>query len=484
MRIKIYLLLICLFFLTSPTLKAQSTLSTLSSLSVTGGQRGISFNVHATNAITLTEIGTASTNGSLTFVEIWYNTTGIFGAPTINQANGWVKAGGIPAMNIASGAAAVTSLPIPLTINIPMGATYGFFIGCASGAIGYKNYAGGATTFSDPNASIETGSNIGYSGAAPTPVNTISQFTGSIKYYLSGGPVVKPVANLFPGVASGSSSVTDTVWINSPYKMYATSALSTRSYWQLPGTTGLNPGYSLQLVQYEPSLYIDTAKYNSFFKYTFNSRGFKAVKILSINEADRSNLRDSVTKYIWVDTPNVKPVANFNSGRLKIGIGDYAVMNDLSLQGPTQWYWTFSPPCNLCAIQPYFNNFFAGPTDQNPLFFGGDPGVYTVCLQTWNARGWDTICKKDYIEVLNSISICSGSGASSNSEPKGYLFGPAGPGISYSRTQISTCPGFLLAPCADSIFLFVDRIKMLPSCNQEWQPAHFAHIGETGCNKH
>jgi PKD repeat protein len=187
------------------------------------------------------------------------------------------------------------------------------------------------------------------------------------------------------------------------------------------------------------------------------------VRLLAVNDIKRDSLRDSIVKYIWVDTPSSSPKPNFFAARRKIGIGDYASLVDITSGGPFQWYWTFDPACNLCTTPPYFNNFFAGATDQNPLFFGGDPGKFTICLQAWNDRGFDTICKKDYIEVINSINICSGSGASKSSEKEGFMFGPSGAGLSYTRSQVTGCPGFLLEPCADSIVLWVDRIKMLPT---------------------
>ena len=462
MKTKIYLIILYVLFISSYGVQAQNTLSTLPALAVSGGARGITFNIHANNAITVTEIGSASNNGMLTFIEIWYKTTAISGTPTINVANGWTLLGMIPSMNITSGATSITSIPIPLNINIPIGDTYGFFLGCASGSIGYKNYISGATNFSDINASIQTGANIGYSGAAPNPGIAVSQFTGRIKYNLT-GPVYNPVANFFPSQLLATSLPTDTVWVNSPFKILANSANSTRSYWRLPDFSTLNLGYNTQAVQYETQSYIDTAKYNNTFKYTFNTPGLKRVKILSINESNRLAYRDTITKYIYVDTPNAKPIVNFSANRVKIGIGDYASFSDLSLNGSNQWYWSFTPGCNLCTTSPYFQNFFAGLTDQNPLFFGGDPGIYSICLQAWNARGWDTICKKDYIEVLNSINICSGIGASQSSKDKGFMFGPSGPGLSYTRSQLAGCQGFLLQPCADSIYLFVERIKLLPS---------------------
>jgi hypothetical protein len=124
-------------------------------------------------------------------------------------------------------------------------------------------------------------------------------------------------------------------------------------------------------------------------------------------------LRDSTVRYIYVDTPGTVPVSNFFTPRRKIGFGEYTTFVDLSDKGPNQWFWYFynstdSTQCNKCKNQPFFPNFFGNPTEQNPLFFGGDPGKWSICLQTWNARGWDTTCYKDYLEILNSYFVCSG----------------------------------------------------------------------------
>ena len=276
------------------------------------------------------------------------------------------------------------------------------------------------------------------------------------------GLALPPIANFFPSQATTSSIPTDTVWINSPFDLVATSTSSSRSYWDLPGETTLNPGYARTNVGFTSQLYIDTAKYSSKFRYTFGRRGFWPVRLLSINAYKRDSLRDSIVKYIWVDTPSRAPVPNFFSARTKIGIADYASLVDISSYGPNQWYWTINPDVTNVP-NPYFANFFSNPLGQNPLLFGGFPGKYAICLQVWNARGWDTICKQNYIEVINSVNMCSGSGSTSSSWDQGFVFGPSGPAFSYTRSQVLGCPGFLLNPCADSIFLFVDRIKMLPT---------------------
>jgi PKD repeat protein len=312
-----------------------------------------------------------------------------------------------------------------------------------------------------------------YRGGAPggpfiqsEACGTVNDWTETEDYSITiigSSIVLPPIANFYPSQPTITSTPMDTVWLNSPYELVSTSTNASRSFWDLPGENPLLPGYARSNVAWTSQQYIDTSKYNQKFKYTYSRRGFWPVRLLAVNNMKRDSLRDSVVKYIWVDTPGTTPKPNFFAARRKIGIGDYASLVDITSGGPNMWYWTFDPACNLCTTPPYFNNFFAGATDQNPLFFGGDPGKFTICLQVWNARGFDTICKKDYIEVINSINICSGSGAGSSSEKEGYMFGPSGPGLSYTRSQLTGCPGFLLEPCADSIYLFVDRLKMLPS---------------------
>ena len=309
----------------------------------------------------------------------------------------------------------------------------------------------------------------GYYRNYATPNTSTTGTPGAMAYNFgfdlgagSGGIALPPIANFFPSQATTSSTPTDTVWINSPFDLVATSTNATRSFWDLPGETTLNPGYARTNVGFTSQQYIDTAKYYSKFRYNFGRRGFWPVRLLSINDYKRDSLRDSIVKYIWVDTPSRAPVPNFFSARTKIGIADYASLVDISSYGPNQWYWTINPDVTNVP-NPYFANFFSNPLGQNPLLFGGFPGKYAICLQVWNARGWDTICKQNYIEVINSVNMCSGSGSTSSSWDQGFVFGPSGPAFSYTRSQVLGCPGFLLNPCADSIFLFVDRIKMLPT---------------------
>ncbi|MCG9879995.1 MAG: hypothetical protein MH472_05300, partial [Bacteroidia bacterium] len=143
-----------------------------------------------------------------------------------------------------------------------------------------------------------------------------------------GGPVLPPIANFFPSQATTTTVPTDTVWINSPYDLVSTSTNTSRAFWDLPGENPLLPGYARTPVANTTQQYIDTAKYDNRFKYTFNRRGFWPVRLLAVSNVKRDSLRDSVVKYIYVDTPGTTPKPNFFAARRKVGIGDYASLVD------------------------------------------------------------------------------------------------------------------------------------------------------------
>ena len=284
----------------------------------------------------------------------------------------------------------------------------------------------------------------------------------------SSNPMLPPIAGIYPSLPTPNFVAgMDTVWLNSPQKLVSTSTYAGRSFWDLPEELVLAPGYTRQSVARTTQKYIDTAKYNQSFTYTFNRRGFWPVRLLAVNGIRRDSLRDSVLRYIYVDTPNAAPVSNFFTPRKKIGTSEYVPFIDLSDRGPNQWAWWYyrssdSSQCNMCNTNPFFPNFFFNATDQNPLFFGGDPGKWTVCLQTWNLRGWDTTCYKDYIEVLNGYNVCSAN-FGKVTDQEGFMYAASGPSFSYTRSQVAGCAGININPCADSLLFFIDRIKMLPS---------------------
>ena len=273
----------------------------------------------------------------------------------------------------------------------------------------------------------------------------------------SSGPPQPPIANFY---------TQDTVWINSPYTLINTSSFQSRVFWDIPGENPLQPGY------YRQAGYIDTAKYYNNLTYTFTSPGLKLVKLLAVNNIKRDSLRDSIYKYIYVDTPTQAPRAEFITFKRIMGITEEAPFIDLSTNGPTQWDWTIDPPCISCITDPSngIANYFITGTGQpgqnvaSPRLAAFDPGEFKVCLRVWNLRGSDSICKNQYIKVVEGNYMCSGSGGFSSQKLEGFLYGISGPYQTYARSSWpSNCPGFTINPCADSITLFVERIKMWPT---------------------
>ncbi|MBU3663197.1 MAG: hypothetical protein FGM41_08385, partial [Bacteroidetes bacterium] len=96
-----------------------------------------------------------------------------------------------------------------------------------------------------------------------------------------GGPVLPPIANFFPSQPSTATAPTDTVWINSPYELVATSTNTSRNFWDIQGENPLLPGYVRNNVAWTAQQYIDTAKYDSRFRYTYNRRGFWPIRLLA-----------------------------------------------------------------------------------------------------------------------------------------------------------------------------------------------------------
>jgi PKD repeat protein len=271
------------------------------------------------------------------------------------------------------------------------------------------------------------------------------------------GPAQPPIANFY---------APDTVWINSPATLINTSSFQSRVFWDFPNENPLQAGYFRQ------AGYIDTAKYFNNITYTFTSPGLKLVKLLAVNNAKRDSLRDSISKYIYVDTPSQAPRADFITFKRIMGITEEAQFIDLSSNGPTEWDWTIDPPCISCITDPSngIANYFITGTGQpgqnvaSPRLAAFDPGQFKICLRVWNLRGMDSICKTDYIKVVEGNYMCSGSGGFTSQKQEGFLYGISGPYQTYARSSWpNNCPGFTINPCADSITLFVERIKMWPT---------------------
>ncbi|MEI6507654.1 MAG: hypothetical protein WCO54_04170, partial [Bacteroidota bacterium] len=222
-----------------------------------------------------------------------------------------------------------------------------------------------------------------------------------------GGASIPPIAGYVYNV------LTDTVWINSPNIFTNVSNNALNSYWDITGySPTVNGTYTPYTTtrkctpQWPGMCYIDTT--NTNFKWTFPTRGYYKVKLKVINNYGA----DSIEKKVYVDTPNVKPVASFFSDRRTVGFTDQLNYYDLSLNGPTQWSWWLNPGyigSSTFAGAGLPNSWSPGSTIQNPQLNALDGGNFDVCLMVSNLRGSDTLCKHNYLTVNNGYMMCNGS---------------------------------------------------------------------------
>jgi hypothetical protein len=167
---------------------SQFSVTTSPPLNGGNGSAGVSFNVTANNAITITDFANTFYGSGTGTYEIWYNTSAISGAPSITTANGWTQLATGTAT--ASGTGLTGNSPIALNSGVSLqmnaGETYGFFIFGSGVNTNYTTYnAANQTTFTDANIEVFTGPNVSYGGSFPNPTFHPRQFNGTVYYSLT-----------------------------------------------------------------------------------------------------------------------------------------------------------------------------------------------------------------------------------------------------------------------------------------------------------
>ena len=164
---------------------------------------------------------------------------------------------------------------------------------------------------------------------------------------------------------------------------------------------------------------------------------------------------DSITKTINIRGASVVPVADFYSFPRIVPEATYIQkFYDLSTECPSVWGWS-SPDY---ALETIFGNPFLDSTKQNADAFFTSAGVWDICLRSSNAIGSHTTCKTDYITVLPADNLCNDT---ISNQPAGFIMdeGTATNGYGNNRT-LTNCKGYLIDPCASSITLTFDQIKL------------------------
>lgn len=269
-------------------------------------------------------------------------------------------------------------------------------------------------------------------------------------------PPIAPLAN-FQFVLG-----VDTLWERSPSILTNTSTYQDKSYWDITGYNDdsidgvWDPFYTVRQ-QNGWGAWIDTVGNKSNFNFKFPLAGYYKVQLLCVNTFGVS----TIEKIVYVAAPTVKPRAYFFANMIETGVGEQIQFYDASSNGPIGWSWWLDPPCTSCG--QFINEFFPSNDLPRPVLNANEGGTYKVCMAVWNDIGGDTVCRDNYIKIIDGFEICNGTDSVTYS-PKGYLHAP------YFQTYTSlyyaaqscpaSSPGFRLAPCADTIFVSLERLKM------------------------
>lgn len=155
--------------------------------------------------------------------------------------------------------------------------------------------------------------------------------------------------------------------------------------------------------------------------------------------------RGQVEDYMVYFIPNtLPPDANFTANMLTVPVGSSVNFTDLTLHAPTNWSWTFTSGTPGTS------------TVQNPQNIQyNTPGIYPVKLVAANSFGSDSLTQIQYINVVNTATICQQTSMTSLS---GTIYDQGGPNGDY--TDNLNC-SFLINPgCADSLTLTFSQFDL------------------------
>lgn len=229
----------------------------------------------------------------------------------------------------------------------------------------------------------------------------------------SAAPNVKPRARI------GNDSI---AWVNSPinFRNTTTVGLQNKYYWD-----------------FDDDGKDDDSTYQP--QYNYNSVGMRRVRLVAMNCAGT----DTLYKYINIKVPIAAPVAGFISDDDTVAVADYVKFTDLSLNGPSSWFWEITPATGVVFVNG------TTQTSQNPEVVFTMAGNYNVCLTATNAVGSSQkLCKSNYIIVKDRAAMCVGN--SSSTVAAGYFYDSGDQASNYGDNE--NC-SFLIQSCADNVVL-------------------------------
>lgn len=188
------ILIICCGFAMTGSYAQTYTVTTVPPLNAGNSSNGVSFNIKAYQGVVIKEIWVSHTGTGSKTMNVWYRPDSMYAttstATNVSTANGWIKLiNGQTFTATTSGAGVLEKLPFVIDVTIPAGMTYGFVVESTNTSINYSNTGTSLPStqpyiFGDGTIHINTGTNVGWGGLAPTLVNHPRQFNGKIVYVL------------------------------------------------------------------------------------------------------------------------------------------------------------------------------------------------------------------------------------------------------------------------------------------------------------
>lgn len=264
----------------------------------------------------------------------------------------------------------------------------------------------------------------------------------------------------------------DTLWETAYSTLINTSTNSIGNYWNITefsAASATGPWNTYNAPSTDPPLecnswgcFIDTNRNNPNFNYSFSTRGYYKVKLTTVNSYGVTDIE----KVVFVDTPASKPNAMFFITRRQIGANDRSRVNNLSSNAPARVKWWLVNSCTTCGADS--NAFLPSDSAFSPILAAYNAGTYTMCVAVSNSKGTDTMCRQNYIKILPGYLICHNEAERFDSvsrEPQGYLYSDlrtaTGAQLSGQFEPKATSPvGFRIAPCADTIYITLERLRM------------------------
>lgn len=131
------------------------------------------------------------------------------------------------------------------------------------------------------------------------------------------------------------------------------------------------------------------------------------------------------------------PDVDFSADFLTINTGGTVTFQDLTQHAPTGWQWSFA------------GGTPSSSTVHNPSVIYNTVGTYAVTLTATNSFGQDSVTKTAYINVVNSINLCTG--ITNTTAANGIFYDSGGPSGNYSNSE--DCSLLINPGCALSVSL-------------------------------